>query len=170
MADTDQIINVMIIVDAESIINDLGTNTDPAKPAQVTQANRIFMVTKQNDIVSGQAGNELNLKAETDDIVRWHATSLSLNSSLDVILYKFVLADGTDLISPPVPLLTDVTVPLPNMDDPIHPTTQTIKNYYWQTTVLSAGKVTYHFQFIILDRTGAVQGYYWWDPFITISD
>lgn len=169
MTVTEKIIDVMIVIDADTIVSDLGTNTDPNNPVQVTTADRIFMITKQDEAVSGQAGTELNVKANTMDVIRWRATSLTLNAAYDVILYKYVATGGGNLISPPTPLEADVTTPLPNPADPTKPTTQTIKNYFWQTTVEAAGSVTYHFQFIILDREGNIQGYYWWDPYITIS-
>lgn len=168
--DEDQIIDVLIAIDAETIISQLGTNTDPNNPAQVTDATLIYMVTKQADAMSGNAGNELNIKAETEDVIRWRETSLSLNSDYVGILYGFQQTGGGDqLISPPTPLQATVTTPLPNPADPLHPTTQQIENYFWETTVLNPGTVTYHFKFMIIDRHSKVLGYYWWDPFITIS-
>ena len=83
---------------------------------------------------------------------------------------RIVPASGGNLISTPEPLEVEVKTPLPNPADPTKPTSQTIQSYFWNTTVLSPGDVTYHFNFMILDRDGNVQGYYWWDPFIHITD
>jgi nematocidal protein AidA len=163
-----QIIDVLVVVDAETIIESYGKNTDPSNPTQVT-AGLIYMITKQADVVSGNAGNELNFKARTLDVIRWRETTLSLSAAYDAILYGFVAAAGGDLISPPLPLLADVRTPLPNPADPTHPGAQTIKSYFWTSTVLAAGSVTYHFNFMIVDRDGVVQGYYWWDPFIQVT-
>ena len=164
-----EIIDVAIVVDAETIISQYGGNTTPQTPTQIT-AGLIYMITKQADVVSGNAGNELTVAAKTLDIIRWRETTLSLNADYDAILYKFVPSSGGNLISTPAPLEVDVNTPLPNPADPLHPGTQTIKNYFWQSTVLSAGSVEYHFMFMIIDRDGTVQGYYWWDPYITITD
>ena len=58
----------------------------------------------------------------------------------------------------------------PDPADPVHPKAQTISDYFWESTVLAAGSVTYAFNFMIVGRDGAVKGYYFWDPFITIGD
>lgn len=167
---SEQIIDVLVVFDTVSILNKYGTNTTPDTPVQVTDNNMIYMVTNDGNAVSGQAGNELNIKAETLDVIRWREASLSLNSDAEAILYKFVATSGGDLISAPAPLQVTVKEPLPNPQDPTSPTMQEVKAYFWNSNVLSPGSVTYHFQFMIVDRDGNTQGYYWWDPFITITD
>ncbi len=167
----EEIIQVLIAIDAETIIATLGTNSDPNNPVQVTDASLIWMITKNADVVTGNAGNELNIKAETEDVIRWRESTLSLNSDYTALLYKFDQTGGDpDLISPPDPLLAKVKVPLPNSANPLQPGSQEIESYFWETTVLNPGTVTYHFMFMIVGRDGTVAGYYWWDPFITISD
>lgn len=170
MSTTEEIIDVLVAVDADTIISKYGTNTDANNPVQITDSSLIFMITKQADAVSGNAGNELKIGAKTLDTIRWRETSLSLNAAYSALLYKFVASSGGDLISPPIPLLVEVKTPLPDPSNPTTPKTQTIESYFWNSTVLKAGSVTYHFNFMILDRTGAVQGYCWWDPFIRITD
>lgn len=166
----EQIIDVLVAIDADTIMAKFPGATDPNNPVQVTDPSLIFVITRQSDVVSGNAGNELNIAAEVLDTIRWRETTLTLDADYDAILYSFTAAAGGDLISPPTPLLATVTAPLPNPADPLHPTTQTIKSYFWNCEVLSQGSVTYHFSFMITDRNGAPQGYYWWDPFITISN
>ena len=170
MSTTQEIIDVLIAVDTETIIAKFGTNADPNKPVQITDASLIFMITKTADAVSGNAGNELKIGAKTLDTIRWRETSLSLNAVYSALLYKFVAVTGGDLISPPIPLLAEEQTPLPDPSNPTVPKTQTIKTYFWNSTVLNPGEVTYHFNFMIIDRSGAIQGYYWWDPFIQITD
>jgi nematocidal protein AidA len=165
-----EIIDVLIVIDAETTLSTYGPNGDSKNPTQITNSNLIYMITKQAEVVSGNAGNELNISAETLDVIRWRETTLSLNADYDAILYSFVAAAGGTLISTPEPLLVTVSTPLPNPADPLHPTTQTVQSYFWSCTVLNQGDVTYNFKFMIVDRHGAVQGYYSWDPFIHITD
>lgn len=170
MSDNEEIIDVLVAVDADTIVLKFGTNTDPNSPVQVTDASLIFMITKQSDAVSGDAGNELTIGAKTLDTIRWRETTLSLNAAYSALLYKFEAVSGGNLISPPIPLEADVKTPLPDPANPTTPKIQTIKSYFWSSTVLAPGSVTYHFNFMIVDRSGDVQGYYWWDPFIKITD
>jgi len=170
MADTESIIDVLTAIDADTIVATYGKNNDSANPVQVTAPNMIFMLTRQKNVLSGEGGSELNISAQTLDVIRWRACTMSMNAAYSVILYDFVATAGTQLISPPVPIEADVIDPLPDPLNPTVPKTQTIKSYFWNTTVVAAGNATYHFKFMVLDRTGEVQGYYWWDPFITIVD
>lgn len=165
---SEEIIDVLIVIDAETILRTYGTNTDPTKPAQIA-GERVYMITKKADVISGNAGSELKIAARTLDVVRWRETSLSLNADYDAILYKFVVGSGGTLISPPEAMEVNVNTPLPDPANPLHPKTQTIKSYFWSSTVLGAGDVAYHFMFMIVDRDGKVKGYYSWDPYIHIT-
>ncbi len=166
----EQTIDVLIIFDTETIIEKYGKNTDSNNPTQITQQDLIYMVTKQGNAVSGEAGNELKVAAKTMDEIRWHETTLSLNADAEAILYKFIATQGQDLISTPEAFLATVKTPLPNPADPQKPTMQEVQTYFWNSIILKPGQVTYHFQFMIVDRDGTVQGYYWWDPYIQITD
>ena len=169
MNDNETIIDVLTAIDADSIIATYGTNTDSANPVQITDPNLIFMLTCQKSVLSGEGSTELKLAAETVDVIRWRATSMSMYAAYSVIQYEFVATQGGDLLSPPQPLEADVTDPLPDPTDPTVPKTQVIKSYFWNTTVLAPGDTTYHFKFIVLDRNGNVQGYFWRDPYIHIT-
>ncbi|HEY3362844.1 MAG TPA: inclusion body family protein [Methanosarcina sp.] len=164
------IIDVLASIDTETILKNYPPSLDPNNPKFVpNNPILIFMVTKKENAIDGQAGNELTLGAETGDVIRWRATSLSLNSDSEVILYKFVADPGQQLIDDPKPLSITISDPLPNKNDPINPTTQTIQSYFYNSTVLNPGNLVYHFYFLIVDRHGNKLGYYWWDPYITIT-
>lgn len=163
------IINVLIAVDAETILERFGKNTDPNRPTAITNSNLIYMTTRQNQLGSSP-GSELTINASPGDVIRWRETTLSENSEYTGILYRFNALSGGDLISQPQPLLMTRSEPLPNAKDPLNPTTQNIKSYFWNCTVLETGSVTYNFSFMILNAKGEKQGYYYWDPFIHIKD
>jgi PKD repeat protein len=167
---TSEIINVLIAIDTETILNKYGTNSNPDQPIQITQPNLIYMIVRRENAISGQAGKELIIGAQVLDSIRWRATTLSLNSKSEVILYKFIASSGMDFIENPHPLIATVKVPLPNPDDPIRPTIQEIKSYFYSSVVLEQGTVTYHFYFSIMDWEGIIQGYFWWDTSMKITD
>jgi nematocidal protein AidA len=165
------IIDVLVAIDTETILNNYDNSLDPNNPVNVqNNSNLIYMVTKQENALSGQAGAKLTISAKTLDVIRLRATSLSLNSDSQVFLYKFISSPGQQLISPPGPLSALVNAPVPNPVDPINPTTQPIKSYFYNSTVLNPGNIVYHFYFLIVDQYGNEKGYYWWDTFITITD
>jgi nematocidal protein AidA len=162
------IIDVLIAFDTETIIQTYRTpSQDPNNPTPVTP-NLIYMMVRQGNALSGQAGGELNVKAQIDDVIRWRETTLSLSADSNAILYKYTPWIGGDLISPAVVRISHPTVPIPNPNDPLHPTTQQITSHYWTSDVLDQGRVIYSFRFFIMDRNEKVIGYYYWDPYVTI--
>ena len=162
------IIDMLLVVDAETILASYPAGT-PQQPQSIDLP-LIYMTVRQGNAVYGQATKELKIKARSLDVLRWRETTLSLNSAYFGLLYRFCTIKGADLLSTPAALLAEVQTPLPDPLDPLHPRTQTIKSYFWSSTVLGSGSVTYAFYFMILDRDSNVKGYYYWDPFITISD
>lgn len=166
--DTQAIVDILMVIDAETLVKNYpkGTVQNPT----VVPAPLIYLIADSKYVDFGQATKELKIAIKTLDEIRWRSTSLSLESVYYSLLYKFELVHGNPLISEPTPLLADVQVPLPDMHDPLHPKTQTIKNYFWSSTSLSSGEMTYTFYFMILDRDNTPLGYYFWDPFIKITD
>ncbi|MDF5756331.1 inclusion body family protein [Spongiactinospora sp. TRM90649] len=163
-----EIINVLIAIDAETILEQIGKNSDPNSPAYVSDSsNLIYMTTRQNQLGSSP-GSELTVNASPMDVIRWRETTLSLNSNYTSVLYRFDASSGGDLISTPEPRLVHINQPLPGKGDPLEITTQNVYTYYWECDVLDTGSVTYHFRFVILNSKGEKLGYYYWDPFINI--
>jgi hypothetical protein len=161
-------IDVLIAFDTETIVKVYGPNQDPNSPRSVNPS-LIYMIVRKSNALSGQANGNLNIKAQVDDVIRWCETSLSLSADSNAILYKYIPLYGRDLISEAVPCISDFEVPLPNPDDPLHPTMRKTKSYYWSSIVKKEGSVIYTFRFMILDRDENIVGYYYWDPYITIG-
>lgn len=174
MSDGIQVIDVLVVVDEDTISSKYkpGTQDNPT----VISNELVYMVVRSDKASGGQAGAELTIAAQTEDIIRWRETTLSLNGENSAILYKFVPAKaqddkpGHDLIRKPRPILAELKTPLPNEEDPTKPTTQTVQDYFWQSTVLRAGNLTYHFWFMLVHRDGTIKGHYRWDPHIVITD
>jgi len=103
--------------------------------------------------------------AHTTDTIRWRETTPGVN--YESIIYGF--QDNATLISTPQLFLSTVSVPVPNPTNPLEPTEQTVSDYFWNSVVLQPGELVYHFKFMVVDRKGGIQGYYQWDPFISIS-
>jgi hypothetical protein len=159
-------INIQITFDAATIVKNYGTNTDPTNPVGVS-GDLIYLITPVGDALAGSDGTaELTVVAITEDTLSWREATLGPDYS--VLLYQFVVSPG-NLITPPQPLQASVTVPLPNPNNPTQPLLQTITDYFWMSAVLQPGQATYHFCFMVVARDGTVQGYYTWDPHISIS-
>ncbi|MQL48095.1 inclusion body protein [Photorhabdus khanii] len=162
------IVNVVVVFDAESILKRYpSVSKDPNKPTLV-DGKDIYMVTTSDNVISGQGGGDLNIKAEVEDVIHWREVSIS-HIEHSVILYKFETTYGGNLISNAEPRIADVDLPMPNLNDSLTPNMSKEKDYYWSAEILSTGSVAYDFRFQIFDRYGKLCGCYKWDPYITIK-
>jgi hypothetical protein len=166
--DTQGIVDILMVIDAETLVKNYPKGT--AENPTVVPAPLIYLIADSKYVAFGQATKELKIAIKTLDEIRWRSTTLSLESIYCSLLYKFELVHGEPIISTPTALLADVQVPLPDMHNPLHPRIQEIKNYFWSSTALNSGEMTYTFYFMILDRDNTPLGYYFWDPFIKITN
>ncbi|GAA4002776.1 hypothetical protein GCM10022384_56890 [Streptomyces marokkonensis] len=165
-------LNVLIAFDAATIVEqNPNASRNPDAPTHVDHR-LIYMTTRQDHII-GTSGAELNLRAEPGDSIRWRETTQSLSSDYKALLYRYVSSDtGHVLIRTPEIEVIDGVYPMPKEGAEGRPefVTQNYQDHYWRTTVKRTGKVVYHFYFQILDHHRQVQGYFQWDPFITIEN
>jgi hypothetical protein len=164
--------NVLIAFDAETLLEVYpNPSLDPDNPTAVQNADKvIFMMTKKGDTLCGHGASELNFTAQPSDIIRWRETTLERNTGRNVQLYKYQAWAGGNLLAAPAIQPVNVTIPIPNPADPVHPTNfQKVADYLWQSTALDTGTVVYTFSFVVLKRDGTPLGYFRWDPYITIT-
>lgn len=173
----DNQIDVTIVFDTDTILGLGNASQDPNNPTPVS-ASYIYMVTDLANVVQtnppiplqGNGGGELNIQAYVGNELRWQATSSTLASSHTVALYKFDFLQGDDCLGTP-----HLGVQQPLSYYPTHPSnplqfsSYTIHAPYWAADVNAAGSVTYRFYFTILSPGGHALGYYYWDPFIQVS-
>ena len=164
----ENIVDILIVIDADTLVENYptGTKTNPT----VVPAPLIYLIANSKFVDFGQASKELKIAVNSLDEIRWRSTTTSMNSNYFSLLYDFKLVNGNPIISTPIPLLAEVKTPLPNIQNPLQPKIQTVESYFWSSTALSKGEITYTFYFMILDRHNNPLGYYYWDPFIKISD
>ncbi|MFJ3006194.1 inclusion body family protein [Pseudomonas fluorescens] len=165
-----RVTDILVSIDTETILKKYpNISKDPKNPTLIDW-HHVYMVTNQDNVVSGQAGGELDLKAQVGDLIRWRETSLSQSFEQAVIFYKFIGNAGADLISPPSPRKATACVAVPNRENPSVPSCQKVDNHYWSSETLDCGRVTYHFHFLIVDRNCKIIGCCSWDPFISIHN
>ncbi|KIH81277.1 inclusion body family protein [Pseudomonas batumici] len=165
-----RVTDVLVSFDTETILKKYpNPSRNPDAPTLIDWQH-VYMITNQDNVVSGQAGGELDLKAQVGDLIRWRETSLSLGFEKSVIFYRFIGNVGANLISTPTPRKATASYAQPNTSNPVIPTCQKVDNYYWSSETLETGRVTYHFNFMIVDRDCKPCGYFSWDPFISIHN
>ena len=174
MADNEQLTDILIVIDAESIMEryqgqPAGTADRPTFIG--TDTNLVYMFVRSDEVVSGQATSDLNVHIEPNSIVRWRATSLTMNTRYNATLSSCRITQGQSLISTPTPITATVYVAIPQLGGGAVTGTskQSVNDFFFQAIGNGSGQVTYTFTFAITDNDGNVRGYFQWDPHLSIS-
>ncbi|KFE61977.1 AidA/PixA family protein [Hyalangium minutum] len=175
MADTEQLIDILVVIDAESVMAQFGSVQPPPtmqKPTSIGKnSNLVYMFVKYDEVVKGDASSNLNVSVHPNNVIRWRGTSLTLNTQYSVMLYACDIAQGQNLISQPTPITPSVTVQVPTLsgNTVTGTTAQNFQDFYFQSVGEGAGSVSYTFSFVITDNSGTPLGYFKWDPSLIIS-
>lgn len=170
-----KIIEVLVVIDTHRLITDnynnyVNISKDPDHPTAIGH-NYAFMITNNDNLVSGQATADLHIKAISGDMINWYGTSESNNFDNQVIVYH---------ISHTTKFLSEVKLEVRKKEN-VFPKDNDIKDLEGikigslmiSATVRDSGKVNYDVYFGIYKTvrdTGKreVYGYFKWDPTITI--
>ncbi|KVU45840.1 hypothetical protein WK69_14930 [Burkholderia ubonensis] len=184
---TYKITDVLIAFDVENILKKLdGSPQSRSKnnpPSLGSNVNSVYMITTIADAVygfgqgpyqgldEGEAGSNLRIKAEVEDVIRWRTVSLTDQADYKCFLYRFK-SYGANLLSDVHYLTTNINQPYPLQGWPDNNLVGEEKraDYYAQATVLAPGTETYAFYVAIYDRHAQPKGYFYWDPYINISN
>ena len=174
------IIDVLIAVDgatlAEQVADksiDPGTESHPTS-LQSYQSSDVYvsMVAQKSYVVNDGGKSELTIKANAGDSIRWTITTFGNNIDYTAYLYNGSFKPASN-ISPLVYLPVSHSTYLPSTGTPDTSTPVLYHNqlYAAQGTVLAPGEgIQYSLAFKLINNyTGALVGYFTWDPFITVS-
>ncbi|MBN3341821.1 inclusion body family protein [Pectobacterium brasiliense] len=176
---TNNVINVIVIIDTDRIINDPNIHSvskDPAHPTQIGHQYS-YMVAPNQSVKSGEGTGDLNIQANRDDVIRWTGLSESCNSDSSVLIYGLpryagnTVFTGVEFVNSGrlevEPQETNHTSPLP-----VKLTEQ--KHWYAQATINELGTENYQVQFALYYRPHGgnqeLYGYFQWDPTITVTN
>jgi len=177
-------INISVLVDADNLKANLvsghlqpGTKGSPTSiGGNADSDNYIYMIAKNGVVQNNQAKSELTITAGSGDQITWNMTTFSQNAPYSTFIYdsKFNLQSGTAPIGIDnvsyvnIKVGTRVPTGTAPQTDPLGQYVNTIYRTTANVTNINQTiQYTMSFQ-MIDDASGAVLGYFVWDPFIII--
>ncbi len=167
------IVNVIVVIDTTSLI---AAYPNPSKnqsaPTQIGHQYS-YMVAAAGSVISGQAGGDLNIKANVGDVIRWSGDSESSNFESAILIYGLPKFGGATVFSNPVfkQFTKSSMQPAQNGPFPVSNVNQTF--WFLEADITNTGTEQYQVQFAVYNRpNGGAQelyGYFQWDPTITVS-
>ncbi|WP_175666262.1 AidA/PixA family protein [Burkholderia ambifaria] len=160
--------DVLAIVDAATLLSaypDASRNAD--KPT-VIDGRHIYVVSPGDTGALGHNDSRLFAGLQPGDQLSLRETALALRAELSVLFIRFTVKDA-GIVAPIVPEVRDGAVPVPNADDLLNPECRPQQDHYWRSDVLASGATSCTADFAVLDRDGAVSGYYRWETSIEIG-
>ncbi|GKX37517.1 inclusion body family protein [Pectobacterium versatile] len=176
---SNNVINVIVIIDTDRIINDpsiKSVSKDQAHPTPIGHQYS-YMVAPSQSAISGEGTGDLNIRANRDDVIRWTGISESANSDSSVLIYGLPRYAG-DTVFTQVEFVNSSRLeaePAPTNNTSPFPVTFTEqKHWYTQATITKLGTEQYQVQFALYHRPHGgnqeLYGYFQWDPTITVKE
>lgn len=193
---SNDIVDILVAIDTDTLLymdgKDIGgksyslANSTPDSPIQIgsfyddnkkgLDTKVIYMIAPYGNVISSEGIAELNIHVNNGDVIRWRSTALSKGLDHAVLLYQYSKSSGDGIIGhgeksgPDASPVYTSPLPIINFDNPAStPTKQNVENFYWQGTAQKPGKLTYSWDFMIVDSSNKIIGYCTWDPYITIN-
>lgn len=168
-------VDILCVVDGESLLRDFPGTTESSRHvfhgADEIQ-NYCRMITRDGSPL-GEADQDrrgainhhpvdaaLKVRAKVGDLIRWRATSLTLDEEFDVEIEGFYNTNSRTWA-------IDIC-DMPESREALAP-----DEYYWLTTAKSPGEATYWLKFKVNRRVPAGSrevGYFDWDPGIVVEE
>ncbi|WP_244130825.1 AidA/PixA family protein [Burkholderia pyrrocinia] len=160
--------DVLAIVDAVTLLSAYPDASRNADAPTVIDGRHIYVLSPGDNGQLGHNDSRLFAGLSPGDQLHLRETALALRAEVSVLFVRFTLKDA-GIVAPIEPEVRDATTPVPNADDLLHPPCQPMKDHYWRSDVLAAGATTCTADFAVLDRDGAVSGYFRWETTIEIA-
>ncbi|MCA8032413.1 inclusion body family protein [Burkholderia arboris] len=178
---TYNIVDVLTAFDVEKILGyqkpGKQLSQDPTRPTLLPSNgyDEVYMITTDRNVISGQAGSNLSMRVEVNDIVRWRTVSLTDVADYQCFIHTFKFLSVASPNDPPLSQPTfEHTYPSEPDPAPGWPNNGVKErpgsDFYWQATARSQGSATYTFVVAMYQRNGELVGYFQWDPSITIRN
>lgn len=155
-----KIIDVLAVIDVDTIVDRYGENTDADHPTPVRDADLVRIVTPVANAGDGPPECP-QIKVSASDVIRWRETTSALNTDRSVVCYSVEAEHITD----PTLLVAQVEVPVADPDNPTKPGFQNMFTHLWDSLANETGQITYGLRFLVIDSDGRTLGYYSWHPF-----
>jgi hypothetical protein len=173
------LINVLIAVNGTQLAQQVhdgsitpGTQGSPTGLGAWQDSNVYISMTAQNSFVVNDGGqSELTVAANSGDTLQWSMQTFDCNLDYTAYLYAGSFNPSAN-ISPLVYYRSTTSSYLPTGTNPTGPPALVHNsNCVAQGTVLTPGtQIQYTLSFTLVNNsTGAVVGYFSWDPFIKVS-
>ncbi|MEN2470352.1 AidA/PixA family protein [Burkholderia sp. GS2Y] len=160
--------DVLAIVDAVTLLSAYPDASRDAAAPTVIDGRHIYVLSPGDAGQLGHNDNRLFAGLAPGDALHLRETALALRAELSVLFVRFALKDA-GIVAPIEAEVRDATAPVPDGDDLLNPSCRPMKDHFWRSEVLAAGTTTCTADFAVLDRDGAVSGYFRWETSIEIA-
>ena len=160
--------DVLAIVDAVTLLSAYPDASWNADTPTVIDGRHIYVVSPGDTGQLGHNDSRLFAGLSPGDQLRLRETALALRAEVSVLFIRFALRDA-GIVAPIEAQVRDAATPVPSDDDLLHPQCRPMPDHYWRSDVLAAGVTRCTADFAVLDRGGAVSGYFRWETSIEIA-
>lgn len=152
------VIDVLVAIDAKSIVQSLGHNDSASNPSIVDNTHVAITGT-------GQSAKDNNLSFHFADLIFWRGSAIGRGYACAI--YDFFYT-GDVITRPQLESFPGITL-TPNPESPNAPTVNHVKLWNWKSNAATTGQMSCGIRFVVFDAEGQKMGYYQYNGSITVS-
>ncbi|CAB3786127.1 AidA/PixA family protein [Paraburkholderia caffeinilytica] len=160
--------DVLAIVDAVTLLSEHADASKDADAPTVIDGRHIYVLSPGETHQFAHNDSQIFGGLSVGDELHLRETALALRAEVSVLFIRFLLKDA-GIVSPIEPTVRDAAAPIPDSGDLLHPNCQQMKDHFWLSQVLAAGKTACTADFVALGRDESVLGYFRWETSIDID-
>lgn len=160
--------DVLAIVDAVTLLSEHADASKDADAPTVIDGRHIYVLSPGETHQFAHNDSQIFGGLSVGDELHLRETALALRAEVSVLFIRFLLKDA-GIVSPIEPTVRDAAAPIPDSGDLLHPSCQQMKDHFWLSQVLAAGKTACTADFVALGRDESVLGYFRWETSIDID-
>ncbi len=166
---TEQASNVLLIVDAETLLTRYPQPSLAPQNPTVIEDGFIFTVGATQGTTPEAKGTCLELAENAAKTFHLRGRTVGLHAEHSVVLYDLSVGSAGVFGEPELVVHNDLTLPAPNPETPTDPVAVKAYDHYWHCQQLSTGVEQCELNFMLVNSSCEVLGYFSWSVGMKLS-
>ena len=159
--------DVLAIIDVVTLLSEHSDASKVADAPTLIDGRHVYVLSPGETHQVARNDSQIFGGLSVGDELHLRETALALRAEVSALFIRFFLKDA-GIVSSIESKIRDAAVAIPDSSDLLHPNCHQMKDHFWLSQVLAAGKTACTADFVVLGRDESVLGYFRWEASIEI--
>lgn len=165
-----QPVSLLVILDSESLLARYPEPSQSANNPTIVDSQLIYGLCARAPKLIAQNKGNLQLNMTSGETLHLRGQTLALRAEQSLLFYAVSSSTGGVLSMAKLVLHDNLSRPSQNPNDLLQPISQNASDYYWELQVQGSGVEHCQLDFMLVDQSCSVLGYFRWDCEVEICE